>query len=119
MSADGAGDDPQGPANEAERFDSLRFARTYVVTFVMRVAGAIAFVGGCGLALLTRRGGGVFVVAGAVALMVGSAASSVSAYRVLSPVGYGWFAAWSRSRPWSSASLSRYRAYRELLRGER
>ena len=113
-----ADDDPQWPSSEADRFDAPEFARTYVATFVLRVAGAIAFVGGCGLALLSRPAGGVFVVAGAVALVVGSVASSVSAYRVLSPLGYGWFAAWTRARPWAGVSLSRYREYRELLRDE-
>jgi len=117
MSTDG--DDPRGPEHEAERFDTLAFAQTYVATFVMKVAGAIAFVAGCGLAVLTRPAGGVLVVAGAVALVVGSAASVISAARVLHPLGYGWFAAWSRSRPWASASLRRYREYRDLLRSAR
>jgi hypothetical protein len=116
--SDAADDDPQWPSSEADLFDDPTFARTYVATFVLRVAGTIAFVGGCGIALLDRRAGGVFVVAGAALLVVGSVASSVSAYRVLSPLGYGSFAAWSRSRPWASASLSRYREYRELLRDE-
>lgn len=101
---------------EADLFDEPAYARTYVATFVMKVSGAIAFVGGCALAFVTRPGGAVFIVAGAAALVVGSVLSSVSAYRVLKPLGYGWYAAWSRSRPWSSASLSRYRGYQELLR---
>ena len=86
---------------------------------MLRVAGAIrCSSAGAGLALFSRPAGGVFVVAGAAALVVGSVASSVSAYRVLSPLGYGWFAAWTRARPWAGASLSRYREYRELLRDE-
>jgi hypothetical protein len=109
-------DDLQWPSRDP--FDSPTFARTYVVTFVMRVAGAIAFVGGCGLAFLTRRGGGVLIVAGAVALVVGTVASSVSASRVLRSSGFAWFPAWSRSRPWAAASLGRYREYRRLLRDE-
>src|SRR3954451_18604155 len=99
-------DDPRWPSRDP--FDSPAFARTYVATFVVRVAGTIAFVGGCGLAFLTRRGGGVLIVAGAVALVAGSVASSVSASRVLTAAGYSWFPAWTRSRPWAVVSLSRY-----------
>jgi hypothetical protein len=114
--SEAGGDDPTWPARDP--FDTPTFARTYVVTFVLRVAGAIAFVGGCGLALLTRPAGGVFVVAGAAALVVGSVASSVSASRILRSWGYAWFPAWSASRPWAAMSLSRYRDYRQMLRAE-
>ena len=118
MAVGGAGDDAEGPANEADRFDTPGFARTYVVTFVARVAGAAAFVGGCGLAFLTRPGGAVLIVAGAVALVVGSVACSIGAYGVLRPLGYTPYTTYSRSRPWASPSLTRYREYQALLRRE-
>jgi hypothetical protein len=113
--SDRADDEP--PATEGELFDAPAFARTYVVTFVLRVVGAAAFVGGCAIALITRAAGAVLVVGGAAALIVGSVASTVGAYRVLRSAGYDRYLAWSRSRPWASASLGRYREYRATLRG--
>jgi len=105
------------PVGEGELFDAPAFARTYVVTFVLRILGAAAFVGGCAVALITRSAGALLVVGGAVALIVGSVASTVSAYRVLRSAGYGRSLAWSRSRPWSAVSLGRYREYRAPRRG--
>jgi hypothetical protein len=110
-------DEPPYGWDDADPFDTPAFARTYVVTCVVRVVGAVAFVGGCGLAFLTRSLGGVFVVVGAAALVVGSVVSGVSAYRVLRSRGFGRYTAWTHSRPWSSPSLNRYRRYRERLRG--
>jgi hypothetical protein len=112
------GDDPQSLSDAADPFETPGFARTYVITFVIRVAGAVAFVGGCGLAFITRPGGAVFVVSGAAALIVGSGVCSVSAYRVARSLGQDRYSSWVLSRPWSSPSLDRYRAYRALLRNE-
>jgi len=109
------GDDRQHPFDGADPFDTPVFARTYVVTFVVRVVGAVAFVGGCALAFVTRPGGAVFVVSGATALIVGSVVCNVSAYRVARSLGQDRYSSWMLSRPWSSMSLDRYRGYRTLL----
>jgi hypothetical protein len=111
-------DDPQDAADRADPFDTPVFARTYVVTFVVRVVGTVAFVGGCGLAFLTRPGGAVFVVSGAAALIIGSVVCNVSAYRVARSLRQDRYSSWMLSRPWSSMSLERYRGYRTLLSDE-
>jgi hypothetical protein len=108
--------DDESPSTEGELLaDAPSFVRTYVATFVLRVLGAVAFVGGCAVALLARTAGAGLVVAGAALLIGGSVASVVSGYRVLRSAGYPRYPAWARSRPWSTVSLGRYREYRALL----
>ena len=118
MAADGVDDDPLSLADGSDPFDTPTFARTYVVTFVIRVAGAVTFVAGCGLAFVTRPGAAGFVVAGAAVLVGGGIASSVSAYRVVRSLGQDRYTSWRLSRPWAHPSLSRYRDYRAQLRDD-
>jgi hypothetical protein len=96
----------------------MRFARTYVITYRMELLGLVAFVGGCGLAALTRIGA-LFVVFGFVTGAVGIIASNASAYRALRSSGHARYYAWTRCGPESVPSPKRYKDYLALLHADR
>jgi hypothetical protein len=95
--------------------DSLRrFARVYVVSTLMILAGIALFVTGAALAVLTPITA-YGVVLGSVLLVVGLVASNVAAYRFLRQGGASRYSAWMRCGGLSWPLRRRYKQQRALL----